>query len=77
MRYISSTLSGLAALVGIALACGSCDNPLEAVVHERNVRRMQPEASDAVSGPKAQLEWGQLNFMHTVRMNTSIQKAKC
>jgi bacterioferritin-associated ferredoxin len=71
MRYASSTFLGLAAVFGTASACGGCDNPLEAVVHERNVRRMQPEASNAVSGPKAELEWGQLNFMHTVRKDIS------
>jgi 2',3'-cyclic-nucleotide 2'-phosphodiesterase (5'-nucleotidase family) len=26
---------------------------------------MQPEAVGAVSEPRAPLEWGQLNFMHT------------
>ncbi|EHK97682.1 hypothetical protein M7I_6567 [Glarea lozoyensis 74030] len=66
MRHSFAALLGLAAIiVDTASACGGCNNPLEAVVHERNVRRMQPEASGAVSGPKAELEWGQLNFMHT------------
>ncbi|KAG9230102.1 Metallo-dependent phosphatase-like protein [Amylocarpus encephaloides] len=65
MKSSTSTLFGLAASFGTALACGGCTNPLEAVVHERNVRRLQPEASGAISGPKAPLEWGMLNFLHT------------
>ncbi|TVY85403.1 Secreted protein [Lachnellula suecica] len=61
----SSTLLSLAGAVNAALACDSCYAPASAVVHERNVRRMQPEASGAASGPKDPLEWGQLNFLHT------------
>lgn len=64
MRF--STTFSLAAAVSSALACDSCYGPSSAVVHERNVRRMQPEASNATSGPKGPLEWGQLNFLHTV-----------
>ncbi|TVY17093.1 Secreted protein [Lachnellula arida] len=60
-----STAFTLAAAVSSALACDSCYGPSSAVVHERNVRRMQPEASNATSGPKGPLEWGQLNFLHT------------
>jgi len=62
----SSIIFSLAAAVRAALACDSCYGPASAVVHERHVRRMQPEASNATSGPKAPLEWGQLNFLHTV-----------
>jgi hypothetical protein len=62
----SSTFLSLAAAVSAALACDSCYGPSNAVIHERNVRRMQPEASGATNGPKAPLEWGQINFLHTV-----------
>ncbi|KAL3421794.1 calcineurin-like phosphoesterase [Phlyctema vagabunda] len=61
----SSSLLTLAATLGLSAACDSCYGPSSAVVHERNVRRMQPGASNATSGPKAPLEWGQINFMHT------------
>lgn len=49
-----------------ALACESCNNPQGVPAnHVRNVRRMQPDANNATDGPKRQLEWGQLNFLHT------------
>lgn len=49
-----------------ALACESCNNPQAGpVAHVRNIRRMQPDAYNATDGPKKQLEWGQLNFLHT------------
>jgi hypothetical protein len=62
----SSLFFGLAAAVSAALACDSCYGPSSEVVHERLVRRMQPGASDATVYPKSPLEWGQLNFLHTV-----------
>ena len=64
MRF--STSLSLAAALPAVLSCDSCWGPQSEVVHERNVRRMQPEASDATVGPKAPLEWGQLNVLHTV-----------
>ncbi|CZR52320.1 related to Ser/Thr protein phosphatase family protein [Phialocephala subalpina] len=60
-----SILYSLAAAVSSVIACDSCYGPADAVVHERFVRRMQPEASNATTGPKSPLEWGQLNFLHT------------
>jgi 2',3'-cyclic-nucleotide 2'-phosphodiesterase (5'-nucleotidase family) len=60
-----SRISLLALLLPIASACDSCYGPVNLVEHERVVRRMQPDASNSVSGPKGELEWGQLNFMHT------------
>lgn len=60
-----STLFGLAAAVTAAAACDSCYGPSTEVQHVRNVRRMQPDSSNAISGPKGPLEWGQLNFLHT------------
>lgn len=62
----ASTVISVAAAVGVAVACDSCYGPSTEVVHERVVRRMQPGVANAVVGPKAPLEWGQLNFMHTV-----------
>lgn len=58
------------------LACGSdgdgCYGPTDKVEHVRHVKRIQPGAPEAVYGPKAPLEWGQVNFMHTVRAGISI-----
>jgi hypothetical protein len=65
----SSLFFGIAAAVSPALACDSCYGPASEVVHERNVRRMQPGAQNATVGPKAPLEWGQLNFLHTVSLS--------
>ncbi|KAK2629071.1 hypothetical protein QTJ16_002174 [Diplocarpon rosae] len=64
MRAALLTLAaGLAA--GLVCACDSCYGPSDAVVHERLVRRMQPEAANSSGSPRAPLEWGQLNFLHT------------
>jgi 2',3'-cyclic-nucleotide 2'-phosphodiesterase (5'-nucleotidase family) len=58
-----------AAIVTCALACEgdhSCYGPLkDDVVLTRNVRRMQPDAQNATTSPRAPLEWGMLNFLHT------------
>lgn len=76
MRSLHSTvLVGLASAFQVVSACDSCYGPSSgpgAVIHERNVRRMQPEASGALSGPKAPLEWGQLNFLHTVSISYAL-----
>lgn len=52
-----------------AQACDSCYGPTDFVEHERLVRRIQPRAQpnaeNATIGPKAPLQWGQLNFLHT------------
>ncbi len=48
-----------------AQACDDCYGPQNDVVHTRNVRRMQPDAQNATVKPRAPLEWGQLNFLHT------------
>ncbi|KAF2139062.1 uncharacterized protein K452DRAFT_328397 [Aplosporella prunicola CBS 121167] len=63
-------LSALLIALGAALPVLSCDDdgcygPQNDVVQTRHVRRMQPEASNATAGPKAPLEWGQINFLHT------------
>lgn len=58
-----------AAAVGLSLACEadhSCyGEPEHDVVLTRHVRRMQPDAQNATTGPKGPLEWGQINFLHT------------
>ncbi|KAJ4341202.1 hypothetical protein N0V87_001942 [Didymella glomerata] len=62
-------LSVVASAIATASACGgehSCYGPLkDDVVLTRNVRRMQPDASNATTSPRAPLEWGQINFLHT------------
>lgn len=68
IRYTNMRLSpffSFAAAVSSVFACDSCNGAKE-VVHERHVRRMQPGASPAKSGPRGPLEWGQLNFLQTV-----------
>lgn len=60
----------LAALLPAAVtACGgddSCYGPTNNVEYVRHVKRMQPGAPGASSMPKGPLEWGQINFLHTV-----------
>ena len=67
MRH--STFVAIASLVASTSACGgdhSCYGPLkDDVVLTRNVRRMQPDAQNTTTSPKAPLEWGQVNFLHT------------
>ncbi|KAL5385064.1 hypothetical protein DPSP01_004877 [Paraphaeosphaeria sporulosa] len=59
-------IATVAALAATALACDSCyGEPAHDVVLTRHVRRMQPEAQNAISGPRGPLEWGQINFLHT------------
>jgi 2',3'-cyclic-nucleotide 2'-phosphodiesterase (5'-nucleotidase family) len=62
---LSNSVWSLALLVRGILACGDCSAPQNGVVHTRLVRRMQPDAQNASSGPKAPLEWGQINFLQT------------
>lgn len=68
MRF--SLFFSLAAVIPSTLACESCNGARE-VVHERNVRRMQPGSTPAKSGPRGPLEWGQLNFLQTVSCSSS------
>ena len=67
MRF--QRLTAIVSAITTASACGgdhSCYGPLkDDVVLTRNVRRMQPEALNATTGPRAPLEWGQINFLHT------------
>lgn len=52
-------------IFSVVLACDDCYGPRNGAAHVRNVRRMQPEAEKAVAEPRAPLEWGQINFLHT------------
>ncbi|KAF4312123.1 Metallo-dependent phosphatase [Botryosphaeria dothidea] len=69
MRFSTSFAAAAASFASTALACAedghSCYGPQNDVVLTRQVKRMQPESSNATSGPKAELEWGQLNFLQT------------
>jgi 2',3'-cyclic-nucleotide 2'-phosphodiesterase (5'-nucleotidase family) len=44
-------------------ACDDCQG--SDVIQTRLVRRAQPGALEALSGPNRPLEWGQINFLHT------------
>jgi 2',3'-cyclic-nucleotide 2'-phosphodiesterase (5'-nucleotidase family) len=52
----------LVATAALIQACGDCSG---SGVMTRLVRRAQPESLKASYGPRAPLEWGQLNFLHT------------
>ena len=59
-------LAFAAVLVAAAPSCcDDCYGPKKEAAHVRNVRRMQPGAPNATSLPRAPLEWGQINFLHT------------
>jgi len=61
-----SKLLTAAIAIGAAQACESCyGEPEHDVVLTRHVRRTQPDAQNATTGPKGPLEWGQINFLHT------------
>lgn len=62
LSHLAFAIGGLGGSVN---ACESCEHPERDVVLTRNVRRMQPEALNATSQPKAPLQWGQINFLHT------------
>lgn len=66
---LGSTLAAITFLAVTGHACegdDSCYGPLrDDVVLTRNVRRMQPDAQNTTTSPKAPLEWGQINFLHT------------
>jgi 2',3'-cyclic-nucleotide 2'-phosphodiesterase (5'-nucleotidase family) len=58
---------GLVAIATLSQACtdsGGSGGPPNGVL-TRMVRRAQPEAHGATHGPRAPLEWGQLNILHT------------
>jgi 2',3'-cyclic-nucleotide 2'-phosphodiesterase (5'-nucleotidase family) len=69
-RMRTPQLVAFAAAIASSFACEgdhSCYGPQNDVILTRNVRRMQPDAQHANnnSKPRAPLEWGQINFMHT------------
>jgi len=76
MRFTSSLAAGVAVLATGALACDSCYGPVNHVEHVRRVKRMQPGAPNATYGPTRQLEWGQINFLHTVCKAPAYQRDK-
>lgn len=59
-----STIALLATATPL-LACDDCYGPHNDAAHVRISRRMQPGAPNATVQPRAPLEWGQLNFLHT------------
>lgn len=63
-----SVLVSLGSLIAVSLSCGDhdCYGPINRVHHVRHVKRMQPGAPNATYGPKEPLQWGQVNFLHTV-----------
>ena len=63
MRF--TTFAAFTATFGLSLACDNCYGPRDDAMHVRNVRRMQPDALNASTSPKAPLAWGQLNVLHT------------
>lgn len=65
MRVSAPALLAVASSLLVVQACDGCYGPQDDVVLTRHVRRMQPEALNATSGPKAPLEWGQINFLQT------------
>ncbi|KID89232.1 hypothetical protein MGU_03917 [Metarhizium guizhouense ARSEF 977] len=68
-------IGSIAAILPGALACGydDCYGPIDKVEHVRHVKRMQPGAPNATYGPKAPLEWGQVNFLHTTDTHGWLQ----
>lgn len=67
MRHQTGILAAITGFVAGCQACGSCFGPINKVEHVRHVKRMQPDAHNATYGPtRGPLEWGQLNFLHTV-----------
>lgn len=73
MKSITLFNGFVTAVVGPSLvsACGgdrehSCYGPQNDIEYVRQVKRMQPGAPNATSLPKGPLEWGQINFLHTV-----------
>lgn len=64
----AATLAWLSIAGSGCRACDSCFGPINRVEHVRHVKRMQPDANNATYGPtRGPLEWGQINFLHTVR----------
>jgi 2',3'-cyclic-nucleotide 2'-phosphodiesterase (5'-nucleotidase family) len=65
MTLLLRFLLAASSLLSFASACSDCSGSQQDVVQTRHVRRSQPEAQNATSGPKSPLEWGQINFLQT------------
>ena len=65
MSRLRLLLLPIAAFLSLASACSDCYSTQPSVIQTRHVRRSQPEALNATSGPKSALEWGEINFLHT------------
>jgi 2',3'-cyclic-nucleotide 2'-phosphodiesterase (5'-nucleotidase family) len=63
----------LSLLVESIWACSSCNGGNSKTVQTRLVRRAQPGALEAASGPRGPLEWGQLNFIQTTDTHGWLQ----
>lgn len=67
MRQRATLAAAVTGLIAGSQACDSCFGPINKVEHVRHVKRMQPDAYNATYGPtRGALEWGQVNFLHTV-----------
>ncbi|KAH9989038.1 Ser/Thr protein phosphatase family protein [Xylariaceae sp. FL0662B] len=64
-QHLDVVLALVAVLIHNSFACSNCYGPTTSIEHVRHVKRMQPGAPNATSGPSRALEWGQLNFLHT------------
>lgn len=73
MKQFALQLAILATGVARSLACLDCDSIYEQVEYMRRVKRIQPGVPNATYGPTRPLEWGQVNFLHTV----SLLQTKC
>lgn len=68
MKHYATLAAVVSGLLAGSQACDSCFGPINKVEHVRHAKRMQPDAFNATYGPtRGSLEWGQLNFLHTVR----------
>lgn len=79
MKFNAEAAGVIAALVfpSYSIACDSCYGPANVAEHVRHVKRIQPGAPEAVYGPTRPLEWGQLNFMHTVGSPSKLRVGGC
>lgn len=71
MKSVSFLGAAVAVLLPSAVVgCGGdvdCYGATNQVEYVRQVKRMQPGAPNASYNPSSPLEWGQINFLHTVR----------
>ncbi|ELR06839.1 hypothetical protein VC83_09396 [Pseudogymnoascus destructans] len=65
VQHLFQSLAVAALAITRVTACDECYGPTDFIIHERVVRRMQPDAQGATYGPTQELEWGQINFLQT------------